>query len=165
MLLTLAYIGRAEPVIRFAVCVCVPKMSGQLTNWHYDWMKWVWSLLNLTSVCGVEGTVIRFSMCVCVSLTKISGHLTTLGLGLSYQQTWKYSRIKIKDSLFWKPFGYKALTSFITHNSHGCYNIELALSFLPWWSLSISTYFIQVTKLFSTCTVHNKLCTLGRTGV
>ena len=48
----------------------------------------------------------------------LSGQLTTLGLPLSYQQTWNYTRIKIKDRLSLKPFGYKVMTIFTTHNCH-----------------------------------------------
>ena len=113
-------------------------------------------------------TVIRFSVCayVCV-FHQISGQLATLGLLMSYQYIWNYTRIKIKDRLFLKPFCYKVMTVFANYDCHfttfwrllgtwknnssclkaiavesqlyiksnwngGCYNIELAISSLPW---------------------------------
>ena len=74
-------------------------------------------LLSLACVGGAEGYCNHiFCLFVSVSSTNISGQVTTFGLRSSYQQTWNYTRIEIKDRLFLKPFGYKVMTIFTTHD-------------------------------------------------
>ena len=71
-------------------------------------------LLTLTCIGEVEGYCnLRCSVCLCMN--KGFGQLTTLGLQSSYQKTWSYTRIKIRQG---KPFDYKVMTIFTTHNCH-----------------------------------------------
>ena len=71
------------------------------------------SLLTPTGVGRVEGYC---NQVFCLSVNKIYRQLTTLLLRLSNQQTWKYTRIKIKDRLFLKHFSYKVMTIFKTYH-------------------------------------------------
>ena len=73
-------------------------------------------LLTLADV-GGEGFCNQvFCLYVCVTFIKICGQLTILGLRSSYQQTWNYTRIKTKDRHFLKPFSYKVMAIFTTHD-------------------------------------------------
>ena len=54
---------------------------------------------------------------VCLSFgLNISGRLYKNIEMAAYQQTWNYTRIKIKDRLYLKRFGYEVMTIFTTHD-------------------------------------------------
>ena len=102
-----------------AICSCC-QCSSSIWN---DKCK-LWFVINLRPHMRYCNLVFCLSIClsvslsVCLCMNKISGQLTTLGLWSSYQKTWNYTKIKIKDRLFLKPFGYKVMSMFTTRDCH-----------------------------------------------
>ena len=78
------------------------------------------SLLTLAHIGRAEGYCNQVFCvrvwCVFYQTFWTTTFVTTLELWSSYQQTWNYTRIKIKDRVFLKPFGYKVMTVFTTHD-------------------------------------------------